>query len=458
MKLSFFTAVLLQALLATASPFPKHKRTSDVSLRARSPVPFQGPSPNVITPHTVELQRNHRQTRRSNPLGPLRRRYTMNTPFSEFGQEYLGAVLSGGELSAEVEIGTQKFNVIFDTGSSDLWVAGEDYRCFSANFTEQSRDVCGIQTLFEGAPFSGGLIPDRHLFVSYGSQQYALGPIGYDAVTLAGITVAQQELSVANIVSFPGANNASGLIGLAYPALTSAYLGNETAVGQDTNLTVRPYNNLFTNIFQEKLTAPLFSLALQRRTGGVFALGGLPDVPVVPQFSSTPILIVDIGNRGDQIRSTNFTYYTMIADNYVVGPNAADSNATSNFPVIVDSGTTLTDLPAPVVQALYEQFEVEPAVISASGGLYVVPCDTPAAVFGVTVGDQTFYMSPEDLIINDPDFTTGLGGNCPLGVQPSPSEDGPFILGATWLNNVLAVFDIGAAEMRFAPRIPYSVE
>jgi hypothetical protein len=45
------------------------------------------------------------------------------------------------------------------------------------------------------------------------------------------------------------------------------------------------------------------------------------------------------------------------------------------------------------------------------------------------------------------------GRLCRIGILPS--DFGPYVLGVTWLSNVVAVFDIGNNEMRFAKRVAY---
>lgn len=41
-----------------------------------------------------------------------------------------------------------------------------------------------------------------------------------------------------------------------------------------------------------------------------------------------------------------------------------------------------------------------------------------------------------------------LTGLCAVGVMDGGT--GPYVLGDTFMNNVISIFDIGAAEMRFA--------
>lgn len=54
--------------------------------------------------------------------------------------------------------------------------------------------------------------------------------------------------------------------------------------------------------------------------------------------------------------------------------------------------------------------------------------------------------SPADLIMQPQfDSSTGL---CAVGFQDG-GNDSPYMLGGTFLNNVLSTFDLGALEMRF---------
>lgn len=68
---------------------------------------------------------------------------------------------------------------------------------------------------------------------------------------------------------------------------------------------------------------------------------------------------------------------------------------------------------------------------------------TPPSV-GVTIGGETFYHDPEDLIHHD---TQGLSaGQCLTSIQsggsPNNSSQAVYLLGETFLNNVLSVFDV----------------
>jgi len=81
-------------------------------------------------------------------------------------------------------------------------------------------------------------------------------------------------------------------------------------------------------------------------------------------------------------------------------------------------------------------------------GIYYARCTATPPSVGFQIGDKTFWFDPQDLIL-----TFMKEGNlCPLGIQGGPE---PWVLGQNFLTNVLAVFDVGAREMRFAQRVPY---
>jgi hypothetical protein len=98
------------------------------------------------------------------------------------------------------------------------------------------------------------------------------GIVGLDTVTLGGITVNRQEISLAEsrFLDFPG--QISGLMGMAYPV-------NDVRSDGETTTPI------FTNMYREGLIPAWFSLAINRLPfkttegpGDYLALGGLPPV------------------------------------------------------------------------------------------------------------------------------------------------------------------------------------
>ena len=167
--------------------------------------------------------------------------------------------------------------------------------------------------------------------------------------------------------------------------------------------------------------------------------------------------------------ANEISYYTIVPDAFVIGGNTtATLNFTYNnpywnasrydgvqrhqFPVIVDSSTTLSVLPEVVVREFARQVA---RPVRRARGYYWAHCDAALPRFGVVVGGKTFYFSNADLIQQD--VTSEFDENgaavnyCALGLVDSVPE-GPFVLGDTFLNNVVSVFDVGNSELRFYAR------
>ena len=163
------------------------------------------------------------------------------------------------------------------------------------------------------------------------------------------------------------------------------------------------------------------------------------------------------------------SYYTIVPDAFVVGANTTatmnftysnpywnasryDGVQRHQFPVIVDSSTALSVLPEPVVREFARQVG---RPVRRSHGYYWAHCDAALPRFGVVVGGKTFYFANADLIQQDVTGEFDESGTnvtyCALGLVDSV-PDGPFVLGDTFLNSVVSVFDIGASEMRFYAR------
>lgn len=123
------------------------------------------------------------------------------------------------------------------------------------------------------------------------------------------------------------------------------------------------------------------------------------------------------------------------------------------FPVIIDSGFTTSPLPPSLVHHYYSAFAEYPVVKEIDGQrMYALPCDTrDVPLFGVHIGGQNFEMFPQSTLVGRLNTTDEDGTLfCGMGVQPGLEEAGA--LGDTFLSDVLAVFDVGASEMRFAQR------
>lgn len=210
-------------------------------------------------------------------------------------REYSGPVLVdliGPSYTAQVTIGTRTVSLLVDTGSSDIWVVPNHFRCLDADSREVEQSACGFPRFVESS-FSGGFVSDEYLSIIYGNGQFTHGPYGLESVSLGGITVPKQQIALPSegyikVVS----GDFSGILGLGYPGMVAARKGEEPKpyVNNTDPLTV--YDTWFVNAIKQNLTAPLFSMALDMDGGGVLAIGGVVDVPIYERFAVTPILMV----------------------------------------------------------------------------------------------------------------------------------------------------------------------
>ncbi|KAF1953788.1 acid protease [Byssothecium circinans] len=152
-------------------------------------------------------------------------------------------------------------------------------------------------------------------------------------------------------------------------------------------------------------------------------------------------------------------------------PSNSDPNSTiifvPNLTMVIDSGCTLLYFPDDIADRIASLF-VPKAVFAENSNTYLVPCSAAPPRVGVVVAGRSFYVHPDDLMNKAPGAVGGggvVGGSdgggvrfgegrmCTLAVQRRGGGDA--VLGDSWLKNVLAVFDLGANEMRFSGREEY---
>ncbi|CAI7585664.1 unnamed protein product [Penicillium glandicola] len=119
------------------------------------------------------------------------------------------------------------------------------------------------------------------------------------------------------------------------------------------------------------------------------------------------------------------------------------TNSTS-FQAFIDSGNYVSYLPNEIIEPINALFS-PPATYDPASGVYIVDCSAKAPEFGVTLGDQTFYHDGSDLIYQTNDALASSDEVSLGGIILN-------IIGVPFLKNVVAVFDFGKNEMRFAKK------
>ncbi|KIW04644.1 uncharacterized protein PV09_04389 [Verruconis gallopava] len=424
MLTSIALAGLLTApLLANAAVVPNRPRTFPNGMKLYTPRAFAERSADVVTSNYAQLTRQNAGASHSNAIAVMRS-INADVPSASLNNA------DGVEYLVSMKWADQEFQAILDTGSSDTWLISADFTCTDAQGQTQSASQCGF-----GPGYSGQIstISGEQFNISYGDGEFVTGEMGTVDVSIGGLTVPNQEVALGTSAYWQGGGVASGLVGMAYPSITSAF----DSSGQRT-----PYDPFFTSAYKENLTAPTFALALMRgSSGGYISFGGLPPVQGINgTFAQTSIEVLsgssDFGNE--------LSFYTITPD-AIAYPGASKSNSAQ---YIVDSGTTLNYMPSKVAKAINAAYSPK-ATLDSQNQVYTVDCSATPPQFGVTIGGTTLYADAQDMILGVNDPSNQINGKCITAIQDSGSS-GVSILGDAWLKSVVAVFDVGASEMRFA--------
>jgi len=303
----------------------------------------------------------------------------------------------------QVGVGTpaQTFNVIFDTGSANLWVPNS--KVGLVGLLKHKYDHSKSSTYkANGTVFS----------IMYGSGPVS-GIWSSDAVTFGSdLKIPEQALGEVE--------NAKGL-GLAYGiGKFDGILG----MGWDRiclNGTMPPFHSL---VNTGALADKVFAFYLGNQADGSLVLGGTDKAHYTGDFTYVPLKSED--------------YWRITLDDLTIGGTSQTSVNTA----IVDSGTSLLAGPKADVAKIAKAVNAT----SILGKEYTVDCnaDLPDVVF--KIGGKPYTLQKKDYVIQS-------GSTCLfafMGIDV-PAPNGPlWILGDVFMRKYYTVFDWGNKQLGFA--------
>ena len=363
-------------------------------------------------------------------------------------------------FAVEVDVGGTKYEMVIDTGSADTWLPKPNFQCVAIGTGDvRPQSDCGFASTYTQSR-TYKEVPNQNFYVQYTDGEELIGTLARETITVAGIKIPHQKFALVDRAAWIGDTATSGLLGLAFPAAVKSFRGTNYLLDSPANQ-VR-YSPVFTSMYKRHGVAPLFSIALDRNSGGQLAVGGLPKgLSYFPVFASSPFQLLTTSGSGQVGTSSSraYTLYTITTQGFTYGNASAAAWAYNNNPnpfgppsdrtqvqVIIDTGTVNIFLPPTTAAAINAGFSPKP-LYKTNAGLYVVKCDANPPRFGVKIGFETFFVNPKDMVVN-------LGDRCVSAVAAT-GVGGTSILGEAFLKNVLAVFDVGAQMMRFAAREYY---
>lgn len=336
-----------------------------------------------------------------------------------FAPDVEGRVQHGVPLSnyanaqyyGEIQIGTppQTFSVVFDTGSSNLWVPST--RCSSI--------ACFLHRRYDSKKSDTYRKNGTEFAIHYGTGSLE-GVISNDILQVGGIAIENQDF--AESIKEPGFTFAlgrfDGIFGLGYDTISV-----KKVVPPFYHMVNR--NLVDEEVFSFSLT---FSEGDNEANGGVLVFGGIDDNLFEGDIHYSPIT-----RRG---------YWEILLENFRFGDDLLDIEPIG---AAIDTGSSLFAIPTTFADLLNKELGAK----KNYAGQYVLECDTVPNLPPICL-----VFNGREFCLDSTDYILQVQNQCISGFMglDIPEPAGPlWIVGDVFLRKFYSIYDLGNNRVGFAP-------
>jgi hypothetical protein len=339
--------------------------------------------------------------------------YSAGQPTSIVINDYQNAQYFGA-----IEIGTpgQTLEVVYDTGSSNLWGSNQ-----KAGFLSKHKQYVNSKSSTYEA--NGTIFK-----IAYGS-----GPV---SGVYSADTVKIGDYSLPSY-TFAEVDNTKGL-GIGWKV---GKFDGICGMGFDDISVDGVTTPLRALVNSGNLDANVFAFYLGNNSPGQLVIGGVDDTKYTGDFSYLPVVDMVKGLRG---------YWEIAMDDFQI----SGSTVIATKRAIVDSGTSLLAIPAADIKTIAKLIGAKTvAPIAPFNKEYTIDCDTAGPDMDIILGGNTYTLTKEDYVLNN-------GGSCLLGMtgMDIPAPAGPLvILGDVFMRAHYVKFDVDNEQIGLAKIVKNAV-
>jgi len=317
----------------------------------------------------------------------------------------------------DISIGTpaEIFSVIFDTGSSNLWIPSSS--CSS----------CGSHKQYDHSKSSTYVSNGTDFEIRYGSGSVK-GFVSEDTVNMGGIPVSNAIF--AEVTDEPGQvfqrGKFDGILGLAWKSIS-----------------VDGIEPIFNQMINNKLVdKPVFSFYLTSTSGqdGEMTLGGINSEKYIGELFYVPL--------------SSETYWAINMNGLTMNGEQVISTKTA----IVDTGTSLFAGPTADVKKIASLVGATASWLNPNE--FTLPCESLSSLPNMNINlcnsngkCQDFELTPDDYILKISMFSQNICILGFIGIDVPPPHGPLFIIGDPFIRKYYTVFDVGQERIGFAKSV-----